>query len=381
MPRSFPAFCFCLLVQGWLFACHAAETPAAAVEEFLAALRGKDPVEVSHPAMVVSPFCPAEKKTAYNTGLRELAGQVEGATSTLQPVREPDKLFAGYMLVLRQKANPLQVIVRPVCVLKTGKGWKVPAGVSHFDNTHFGFEPGLDEAAVAVSSATIAAAAESGRRMLEEGAENLWKEIRARRATWPADEPPDALIRRFLDFDLANDAVGKLASFHITPDLTAASLERFLSLLGSETFLKAEGDDTAARALPWAVEIAGKEGKSQILPGLRFPQPDRPVVLFSDTVLPAQGRGQPLAFAARRLRCRRPALAERRTRKLVFRQRGGIRQTGGRQTGRPRSHQQPTTRLPSKVTRDRRAFPRRLGQARCPGRARRHRHPGPGTRR
>lgn len=219
----------CLPVAG-------ADSPSDAVAAFLESLEAGKTTPADNETVVLSPFAPKEKKKNFKKALAELAEQIEGAISSIEAVAAPKDRFAGFRLVLRQKQNPLQVIVRPICVLRTEDGaWKVAAGLANFDNTNFGFEENLGEMARQVAEATRRDAEESGRRLLAQGAEALWKDIRTLREKWPKDSTPEDQVKRFLEYDEAGDPVGKLACFHITPDLPAASLERFLTLLSDTT--------------------------------------------------------------------------------------------------------------------------------------------------
>lgn len=217
---------------------RAADTPAAAIDAVLKALRDGKSHLADLPEVAVSPFCPEAKKETFEKGLEELAGLLDSATTTVEESVPARGSFTGYRLILRQKQNPLQVAVRPICVLRTDKGWKVAAGLANFDNTNFGFDPELSQAATSVSEATRKDAKEAGQRLLAQGAQSLWQDIRARRAAWPADEPAEAVIARYFDFDLKKDAIGKLACCHIPNDLAPANMERFLAELAAEGLME-----------------------------------------------------------------------------------------------------------------------------------------------
>ncbi len=258
----------------FLLACGllpAAENPSAAVAAFLEALKNGKTELADNPAVTVSPFCPDGKKKRFEEGLVELAGQLGDATALAEEVVPARDIFSGYRIVLRQKRNPLQVAVRPVCVIRTGEGWKVAAGLSHFDNTNFGFDPKLRETATQVAEATRRDAEEAGKLLLSQGAQTLWKEIRERRATWPDDgNDPDVHVRRFLEYDRQQDAIGKLACFHVTPDLPPDKLERFLALLGEETFGSAETgeaqDEGEVVEELGEEERGGRDAKGEVVP-------------------------------------------------------------------------------------------------------------------
>ncbi|MFM7182978.1 MAG: hypothetical protein ACKO2G_16155 [Verrucomicrobiales bacterium] len=223
----------------------AAESPADAVAAFLKSLEAGKTTPADNDTVALSPFAPEEKKAKFEEGLTELAEQVKGATPTIEPVAEPKGAFAGFRLILRQKQNPLQVVVRAICVIRTEGGWKVAAGVSNFDNTNFGFEENLEEWSGQVAEAARREAEETGRRLLAEGAASLWKDIRALREKWPKEESAEDLVKRFLKYDRTDDAVGKLACFHITPDLSAASLEQFLTLLSGKIYDLHDAEENA----------------------------------------------------------------------------------------------------------------------------------------
>lgn len=262
-----------------------------------------------NPAVALSPFAPEEKKEKFEEGLSELAGQVKGAIPTIEAVAEPSGAFAGFRLILRQKQNPLQVTVRAICVLRTAEGWKVAAGLESFDNTNFGFEEGLGELARKVAETTRRDAGETGRRMLAQGAEALWKDIRSRRESWPATGSPEDQVKRFLEYDRTEDAVGKLACFHITPDLPAANLERFLTLLSESSYAgHADEDEEAvgvpdggdgeaadqpstAKALPLWIHLGGKEAKDNVCRVVGFLSPEDPSDYYVHAFYLRKGEG------------------------------------------------------------------------------------------
>lgn len=211
----------------------AAESPAEAVAAFLKSLEEGKTTVAENETLALSPFAPEEKKAKFEEGLAELAEEIKGTAPVFEPVAEPKGNFAGFRLILRQKQNPLEVAVRAICVVKADGKWKVAAGLSHFDNTNFGFDENLVGMASEVAESTRRDAQETGRRLLAQGAESLWKDIRARREQWPKNNSPEEHLQRFLELELAGDAIGKMACFHLTPDLPAASLERLLSLLSN----------------------------------------------------------------------------------------------------------------------------------------------------
>lgn len=226
------------------FGVQAADSPPAAIDAVLKSLRDGKTNLAANPDIAVSPFCPEEKKDDFEKGLVELSGLLETVTTTTEESVPARGLFAGYRLILRQKHNPLQVTVRPLCVLRTDKGWKVAAGLANFDNTNFGFDPELSQTAADVAEATRKDAREAGLSLLTHGVQALWQDIRARRAAWPQDESPEALIERYFDFDRKNDAIGKLACHHIPNDLPPANLERFLAEIADDSLTSAEDTDT-----------------------------------------------------------------------------------------------------------------------------------------
>lgn len=278
----------------------AAESPAEAVAAFLKFLEAGKTSPSENPAVALSPFAPEEKKEKFEEGLGELAEKIKVTTPSIEAVVEPKGGFAGFRLILRQKQNPLQVSVRAICVLRTEGGWKVAAGLGNFDNTNFGFEEGRGEQARQVAEFTRREAEETGRRLLAEGAQALWKDIRARRESWPKDATPDEHVKRFLESDRAGDAIGKLACFHVTPDLPAANLERFLTLLsanshathqGNEKGDKDAGEETTAPVQPLWLPLGGKEGEDNVCRVLGFVNPQDPSDYYLQAFYLRKGEG------------------------------------------------------------------------------------------
>jgi hypothetical protein len=278
----------------------AAESPSEAVAAFLKSLEAGKTTPADNGTVALSPFAPEEKKAKFEEGLTELAEQIKGTIPSIEAVEEPKGGFAGFRLVLRQKQNPLQVAVRAICVLRTDGGWKVAAGLSSFDNTNFGFEEPLGEMAGQVAESTRRDAEETGRRLLAQGAEALWKDIRALREKWPKDPPPEEQVKRFLEFDRAGDPVGKLACFHITPDLPAASLERFLTLLsdashamhGGEEIEVEDGSHPSSDKDPYLwLPLAGHEDDGSVCRVLGFMNPEDPSDYYVQAFYLRRGEG------------------------------------------------------------------------------------------
>jgi hypothetical protein len=272
----------------------AAESPTEAVAAFLKSLEAGKTTPAANETVALSPFAPEEKKAKFEEGLAELAEEIKGTIPTTEVVAGPEGRFAGFRLVLRQKQNPLQVVVRAICVLRTDGGWKVAAGLGNFDNTNFGFEEGLAELARRVAETTRRDAEETGRRLLAEGAAALWKDIRALREKWPKDSPPEDQVKRFLEFDRAGDSVGKLACFHVTPDLPAASLDRFLTLLSDATHShqkeSGNGEETA-RDHPLSLPVGGHENDGKVCRVLGFMNPRDPSDYYVQAFYLRKGEG------------------------------------------------------------------------------------------
>ena len=278
----------------------AAESPADAVAAFLKSLEAGKTTPAENGTVALSPFAPEEKKAKFEEGMAELAEALKGAVPTVEVVAEPKGVFAGFRLVLRQKQNPLQVVVRAICVVRTERGWKVAAGLNNFDNTNFGFEENLGEMAGQVAEATRRDAEETGRRLLAQGAEALWKDIRALREKWPKDPTPEEHVKRFLEYDHSGDAVGKLACFHVTPDLPAASLERFLSLLSDTTHPVHYGQENeaeeppvepVAKAAPLTLALGGHEDDGKVCRVLGFMNPRDPSDYYVHAFYLRRGEG------------------------------------------------------------------------------------------
>ena len=270
----------------------AAESPAEAVAAFLKSLEAGKTIPAENEVVALSPFAPDEKKEQFAEAMAELAEEIKGTIPSIEPVAEPKERFAGFRLVLRQKQNPLQVAVRAICVLRTETGWKVAAGLTHFDNTNFGFEEELVRLADEVAESTRRDAERTGRSLLAQGAEALWKDIRARREKWPKDVTPDEHVKRFLELDQTGDAVGKLACFHITPDLPAASLDLFLDLLSDPPEENEDGEAAAPEKEPFfSLPLGGHEVESSICRVLGFMNPRDPSDQYVQAFYLRKGEG------------------------------------------------------------------------------------------
>lgn len=227
----------------------AAATPQQATEGWLAALRSGQTRIEGNPAIVLSAFCPAEKEEKYAQAMLALASSLASATATVESVVSPRGNFAGCKLVLRENRHPLRVQVLPICLFLTPAGWKVAAGMEHFQNTGAARSAADAALAAAVARETVDHAQQAAIRMQASAADAVRADIQRLRSQWTAEAGPNDMVRRYLAFDQSGDAIGKLACFHLPVDLSAAKLEQFLDLLAGES-LASEASEGIESGLP-----------------------------------------------------------------------------------------------------------------------------------
>jgi len=231
-------------------------TPEAAVNAFLVLLReGKLGVE-ENPVLVLSRFCPEEKAERYAEGVSAFAGELEGAEARVEgkPVQRGD--FAGCLLRIRRQGNPLDVSVRPLCLLRSDKGWRVAVGLSHFQNTGFGFQSKRHKTAREIASEIRHTGSDLEAKLLSEGMQTLREALAASRAK-QGKLTREGLIRHFLKRDSEGDAMGKLACLKIPEDFPPRRLGRLFTLIAAPQYM--------AGTEPKAVSAAGSEGESRMV--------------------------------------------------------------------------------------------------------------------
>jgi len=184
-----------------------------------------------HPEMVLSPFCPPEKGKRYAEGLQALAGVFKGCDLKVDDPVVVEGDFAGCLVVAGKADNPLSFEVRPLCLLKTKGGWKVAAGLSHFDNTNLGFEAGRAEAAGALAARIRTAASVRQEEVLDRAAASVRRSLATIRADRLARCTREQLVAAYLEFDRKHDVMGKLACLLVPDDLQPRVLSRMLAEL------------------------------------------------------------------------------------------------------------------------------------------------------
>lgn len=222
------AFCVLLAVVGPAAAAGEPDAIVAAVKRFAAALGDGKHDPGDHPEVVLSPFCPPEKGKRYGEGLQALAAVLKGRELKVEEPLVVEGGLAGCLVVARIPDQPLSSEVRPLCLLKTKAGWKVAAGLSHFDNTNLGFEAGRAEAAGALAARIRTAASVRQEELLEQAAASVRRRVAAIRAERLARCSREQLVTAYLEFDRKRDVMGKLACLVLPDDLPPRALARVL---------------------------------------------------------------------------------------------------------------------------------------------------------
>ena len=187
-----------------------------------------DPEKI--PELVISPFCPPERARAYGGALKALADRLkERVFRVEEPTVQGD--FGGCLAVLQHSDNPLELEVEALCFLRTKDGWKVTAGLRHFDNTNLGFEPGREEGAAAVASRIRALATSRRDAILNQAAAEVRKKALEIRKGQLAKLDREKLVRAYLDFDRKHDVLGKLACILVPDDIPPEKLSKVLAEL------------------------------------------------------------------------------------------------------------------------------------------------------
>lgn len=274
-----------------------------AVQELVKAITDGKTQPADNPAIVISPFCPEEKIRLYTEGLEKLGDALESTKPEIEQSGTTRGKFVGCHLTLRNARNPMDVAVWPLCVLQTDNGWKVAVGLSHFDNTHFGYDAALAKVAQAVAEETMFKAKALEKNMLDDSANQLLQDLQKRRATWPANHKPEDVIDQFLEYDRTDDAIGKLACYYLPESLTPQILEHLLSMLAEASLLENEESEkgdahgllpagenreekattkpTSKPIFPFHSEIQRHEVNGQLCLVMGFLHPDTPSNFFS----------------------------------------------------------------------------------------------------
>ncbi len=217
-----------LAVVGPATAAGEPDAIVAVVKRFAKALGDGKHDPGGHPEVVLSPFCPPEKGKRYAEGLQALAAVFKGCDLKVEDAVVVEGGLAGCLVVARKADNPLSFEVRPLCLLKTKAGWKVAAGLSHFDNTNLGFEAGRAEAAGALAARIRTAASIRQEEILDQAAASVRRRLAAIRAEQLARCTREQLVAAYLDFDRKHDVMGKLACLLVPDDLPPRALSRML---------------------------------------------------------------------------------------------------------------------------------------------------------
>lgn len=202
--------------------------PVETLDAFVESVRAEKYAPADNPQVTLSPFCPPEKADHYAEGIQALGLDLEGGDDEIGElvVRRGD--FVGCLLVLRARDNLLGIRVRPICLLRTGGEWRVAPGLSHFENTHFGFEQARHDLAAEVTTTVRARAREVQREMLDRAMSALEAELVDRRKALE-NLDRERVIRKYLAWDREGDGVGKLACLHLPTKLPPERLGQLLA--------------------------------------------------------------------------------------------------------------------------------------------------------
>ncbi|MEM6911943.1 MAG: hypothetical protein AAF555_10230 [Verrucomicrobiota bacterium] len=226
-------------------AAAAESPPRETVQQFFTALRNPDqalPLQ-ENPLFRISPFCPPEKISEYQSSLDSFRRETLAGDWRFQIEQErADGRFAVLLASLRSPRRPLEVRLLSLCLLRKKERWQLAPGLSHYQNADYGFGA---EASRRVRDLESWATDRSGalQAQLEATAErSLWDRLEKKVAAHGAAffSAPEKVLQAYLEASQAGDLLEMLALIDLPPDALPAEKRELIRLLSSSASLPEE---------------------------------------------------------------------------------------------------------------------------------------------
>ena len=122
------------------------ESPEDAATLWLNAIQSDLELEsiVDSPLMIISPYCPEEKREEYLeklASLRQSLRALDIIDGTIQSFSNGK--FGGVVTILGKAGEPISRTAIAVASVREEAHWRIPIGVRHFDNINYGFDLAL----------------------------------------------------------------------------------------------------------------------------------------------------------------------------------------------------------------------------------------------